>query len=148
MKFLVEPTSNLDVPELQLHSDNSFSTKDNVYWDFQISIENTLLLLMNFNYELKKFVGFEGIKPVKFKEVEILINSATKAKLTVDKFDVTKDSYGIAYKLETNKVFYDNKSKTYAIGDLKSKCANYEIGDGQYIKLDDNGQLKTIYFRL
>lgn len=137
MKFYFEEQP-LNQSQVVLHSDYSFGTINNEFWDFQISIEPYPVLLLNFNYKDKKCDGIEGFLHLdKCRKKDIQFDVIKKGVLKVDLFPVEQDAYGMTYNLENAKFYYDYKNKILAVGEINLKNEVFEIGLGQYVKLKD-----------
>ena len=132
---------------LILNNDYSFKTVDNAYWDFQVSIEPYDVLLLNFNYELKECVGIEGFLNIsKCKSKKIILECKKKGTLKIDNFNVSKDAYGVAYKLSFKQCYFDDKAKIFAIGNIDNNVETLNIGIGRYVKIKD-GKIVALFLQ-
>lgn len=120
-----------------LYQDNSFGITKNVFWDFQVLIEGPILLLLNFIYSTKTCIGMEGYFDIKkCKKRDIHFHVKEKGILKVDSFPIEQDRYGISYRLNCCKFFFDYQTNIYAVGELNTLNEVYEIAQGQYVGLE------------
>ncbi len=130
-----------------LHKDLSFGIANQEVWDFQISIESYPILLMNFDYDLKSFVGFEGYLFLnKCVKKRLYFNVIKKGSLKLDSLILSKDAYGTTYNLKNKTCYYDDISRIFAIGNITHINDVLEIGNGQYVKIQD-GEIITLFIK-
>lgn len=130
-----------------LNNDNSFKTISGDTWDFQISIEPYTIMLLNFNYNLKKCVGLEGylnLSKIKNKSFNLLV--LNKGILKVDNFPADKGAFGTTYRLNPLKCYYDKEEEMLAIGDIEYDNEVFEFGKGQFVKLKE-GQITGLFVK-
>lgn len=149
MYFFIEPTKQLNKGKLILYPDSSFGIENSEAWDFQISIEQYPVLLLNINRKSGQCVGIEGVcwhdkKIRKTMYQSIFLNNSTNGTLYVSGIPTDPDLFGVSYQLENAQEYFDKENQIFAIGDMSNSGQLWQIGMGQYVKIN-NHQLVAIY---
>ncbi len=134
MSILFEPSISIDAFSIHPY-----------HWSFEL----TTLKVSETQYLLRYAMGSMCL--LNCEQAELTIPEAQQGKVYAV-FNLPPRADGIYYnkysKFLANK-YYDAKKKIFAIGDTKaSRCRCVEIASGQYVLINDLGELMAIYIRV
>lgn len=150
MKYTINENIDINRNDIIINDDNSFGSKneDSQRWDFQVSLDRSSSIILNFSSHSHKCVSCEGrlnktSKRLKHSSVELL--SSKKAALLFDSNSIPK--YGIQDLLSEQTIYYDESNNIICIGKYRLGDEIYEFGTGQFVKIYD-GKIKAIIIKL
>lgn len=150
MRYTINENIDINRNRIILNDDNSFSSKNegSQRWGFQVSLDQSRSLILNFNSNTHRCVSCEGRinqKSKKIKHIKINLSSPRKAALIFDSCRIPK--YGIEDLLCDQTISYDKSNNIIVLGNYKVGEVIYEFGIGQFVKIYE-GKISAVIIKL
>ncbi len=150
MRYTINENMDINRNRIILCKDASFGSnnEDGQNWDFQVSLDRSSSIILNFNSQNYKCVSCEGrlnIKSKNIKNIRIESLSSRKAALIFDSSNVPR--YGVEDLIFDQSIGYDRQNNIIVLGNYKFGDELYEFGIGQYVKVLE-GEILAVIIRL
>ena len=140
MKLYYAENKKINSNKIIVHNDNSFGYQGDLEgWDFQVILNSSASVILNFNLSKKQCTSCEGyINLSKMTSATIHISDYVDAILMIELTENEKNPFGCHYDL-VGKSIFDKVNKRMSIGEIDEHNL-IRFGVGQYASFA-NGKL-------